>query len=56
MKNYITLPAEEIPECCGSCEHVRYNKNIVFCTEHIYENVICIFGLCDEYKRKGVEG
>ena len=58
MTNYTLLDTEAIPQCCGSCEHVRYSHKLVYCdfTEFVLDAAVCVFGCCDDYKRKGVVG
>ena len=53
MNNYHLLNSEKIIDCCASCKHLRLvpmDHKHPWCG-YTEENV-CLFGLCDLYKRR----
>lgn len=49
---YIMIHDDDIPKCCGSCEHITLISNKILCT-YDGDNV-CIFGVCDNYEQNPV--
>ena len=46
--NYEQLSCEEIPNCCGSCEKIKYNPGPMC---DLRKEMICVFGICEAFKR-----
>ena len=54
--NYFLLTSEQIPNCCGSCINLRLmptkEYNPPYCK--LKGDGVCLFGLCDEFKRRSM--